>query len=140
MSNQTDLRNALLVVGIENINLPYPIKWPNAPFPEQSSGSTWVRVTPLYGAPTEYAINKTDRIDGVLQIDIFVPSNNGDIVANEICDTLRTALPSNGGKLTSGNVSVQFSRVGLSGQGMPDGAWTKYMFTANFLTFVDRTL
>ena len=139
MSNQIDIRNAILVVGMETINLPYPTKWPNAPFPDQPTGSTWIRVTPLYGTPFQVGLAKTDRINGVLQVDIFVPRDTGDAVALGIVDDLRQALPTNGQSLDSGGVKVKFESVGLSGNGVEDGGWTKYMFEARFYAYVDRT-
>lgn len=139
MSNQIDIRNAILVVGMEAIALPYPTKWPNAPFPNQPTNATWIRITPLYGTPFQVGLAKTDRINGVLQVDIFVPRDTGDTVALGIVDDLRQALPNNGQSLDSGGVKVKFESVGLSGNGVEDGVWTKYMIEARFYAYVDRT-
>ena len=139
MSNQLDIRNAVLVVGMEAINLPYPTKWPNAPFPNQPSGATWIRITPLYGTPVQTGLAKTDRVDGVLQVDIFTPRDTGDAVAMGIADDLRQALPVNGQSLNSGGVKVKFSSAGLNGNGVDDGGWTKFIFEARFYAYIDRT-
>lgn len=140
MSNQKDIRDAILIVGMEAIALPYPTKWPNAPFVDQPNNSTWLRVTPLYGVPNQIGLAKTDRIDGILQIDIFTPRDTGDAIAINIVDALRGALPSNGLALTSGNVSVKFSSCGLAGSSIEDGGWSKFIFEARFYAYVDRTL
>ena len=137
MSNSLDLRNALLVESFASIELPYPTKYPSAAFTEQPENAPWLRVTPIYGEPIPLAYSTTDRIDGILQIDVFTPKNSGDIIAHQVCDTVRQALPVNGEKRTSGNVSVQFRSVGMSGA--PDGdTWDHAIIRATFYTFVDR--
>lgn len=136
MSNSADLR-AALIQSVLNASLSYPIKWPNAPF-DTPTNETWLRVTPLYGQPSPLSYNKTDRIDGVLQIDVFVPKGKGDLTGHQVADEIRQALPVNAEKITSGNVSVQFSSVGVVGENEED-AWYKTIISAQFYTFVDRT-
>lgn len=138
MSNQTNIRDALLSNGVEAIGLSYPIKWPNAPFTTPSNGATWLRVTPLYATPRQVGLRELDRVDGVLQIDIFVKKDTGDSVANAIADELRQAMPNNGGAWSSGGINVRFVSAGLRGSPQDDGIWSKFMFEAQFYAFVDR--
>ena len=136
MSNSADLRTAL-IQSILNASLSYPIKWANAPF-DTPTNETWLRVTPLYGQPQPYSMTTTDRIDGVLQIDVFVPKGKGDLIGHQVADEIRQALPVNAEKITQGAVSVQFLSVGVSGEDVED-AWYKTIISAQFYTFVDRT-
>lgn len=142
MSNNTAIRGAL-IGAIAALNLPYAIKWPNKPILKAGVAYTpnnevWLRVTPIFGESLQIALAKTDKINGILQIDVFMPKDSGDLLAHQISDTIRNALPINGEKLTNSGVSVQFEyhKIGTT---YTDGTWYVMPLESKFYAFVDRT-
>ena len=142
MSNQLNLRDAVISVAksaTDNVTGGYAVKWPDASFSEQPSGAIWLRVTPLYNPPIEVALNELDRIDGVLQIDVFMPKDTSNRTPYRVADELRQSLPLNGVSVNVNGVVVRFSSAGIDGNPTPVSGWSMYMFTARFSAFVNRT-
>lgn len=137
MSNAVNIVNAL-IQSVLNASLPYPIKWPNAPF-DQPDNATFVRVTPLLSSPIMVALNKTDRVDGVLQIDVFAVKSSGDLIGYEVADTLRQSFPNNGESISEGGVNVFFKTVGIMGGAESEEAFYRTMIESSFYAYVDRT-
>lgn len=91
----TSIRTSL-IQGIVGAALGVPVKWPNASFTTPLN-SLWVRATLMAGIPSEITQN-TDRVDGLLYIDVFAPSGSGTVAAYAIADKLNAAFPRNGDK------------------------------------------
>lgn len=141
MTNNENIR-AALIGAINALSLPYPIKWPNKPTikngaPYTPNGEPWLRVTPMYGDKLNVTLSEYDKLNGILQIDIFLPKDSGDLVGTRVVDTITTALPINGDFLQSGNVKVQFETHKI-GRHYEEGAWYVMIMESKFYSFLDR--
>lgn len=117
--------------------LSYPIKWPNAPF-DTPNGEPWLRVNILLNQPAQTTIgsNGKDRINGFMQIDIFVPKGAGHKVPTQIADEINTNLKS-GDNLASNGQKLRVVSVG-SRQGTEDSVWYHQILRVDFYTQYTR--
>lgn len=141
MSNNENIRKAL-VSAIVAANLPYPIKWANRETikngePYQPVNEPWLKCTIIMGKSEPLALNKTDFIQGILQTDIFLPRGSGTMLAYEIADDLRQALPKDGNYAQFGGVNVKFMSHSM-GQANEEASWYHQVFESKFYSFVDR--
>lgn len=142
MSNNVSIRKALLS-GIVAANLPYPINWENRETikngePYQPVNEPWLRVTIKIGDNQAETLDKQDRVVGIMQTDIFLPRGSGTMLAYEIADDLRQALPKNGGSLEYGAMKVKFISHSMS-SAFEEANWYHQVFESKFYAFVDRT-
>lgn len=143
MSNNENIRKAL-VSCIVAANLPYPIKWTNRETikngePYQPVNEPWLKCTLIMGKSEPFALNKTDYVQGILQTDIFLPRGSGDLLAYQIADDLRQALPKDGASVTHGDVKVNFTGHSM-GSAFEEPNWYHQVFESKFYAFVDRTV
>lgn len=143
MSNNINIRTAL-IAGISPLIAAYPAKWPNRGImkngqPYTPNNEPWLRCTILMGADDQIGLAKTDRINGILQTDVFVPKGSGDLAAIQLCDAIRAQMPINGEAFSSGGVSVRFEFHALT-TSQEEATWYRQSIESRFYAYVDRTV
>lgn len=114
----------------------YPTSWPNRPFNEPNA-ATWLKFNILTTPPIEQTLSATDRVNGLVQIDVMMPKSQGDQDAYDIADILTTSLPKNGDKLTNGATDV-FIRTISQPRNAQDPNWHRMIIEISFYSFVPR--
>ena len=136
---ETALRSVILNSGITNA-----ISFPNAGFykigtgeaPQPSNDETWCRLAILSGDKFEFTINDTDRINGVAQLDVFIPKSIGMASGYAIADLIdnNTAKHVNVG---TDDTNVKISTISAR-NGMTEDSWHKIIISINFYVFMSR--
>ena len=112
MSN-LDVRN-VLISEIFGMSIDYPVKYPNGVFAlngvqvQQPANAPWIRATILNQDDNmgTLGVGGLDRVDGIMQLDVFVPKGGGDRAALTIIDELK-AVFKRGAALSGANGQVR---------------------------------
>jgi hypothetical protein len=103
-----------------------PIAYDNAPF-EADNNEPWVRLTILNGASSYRTLNGDTKHNGLIDISVFVPKNEGSKEARTIIDELDTLFRLQ--SLDSGSIKVAAGSVTTLGV---TGAWKQYNISFPF--------
>lgn len=114
----------------------YKVKWPNSNFATPNN-ETWVAFHIMTGNTFEQSLAYTDRINGLVQLDIMMPKLKGENDAYVIADILNTNLPKNGTPLVNGSTSVYIRTIKQPRQS-DDPNWHKMIIEVSFYSFVPR--
>lgn len=89
-----------LIASMFALEINYPVMYPNGLFytkntpSAQPKNSPWVRATILNQDDTfgTLGVGGLDRVDGIMQLDVFVPKGGGDRVALTIIEELKAVF------------------------------------------------
>ena len=135
-STFTNIRKAL-VSGVESAAGTTPVAYQNEQFTPPEN-SPWLASTILQTQPLQASLGGSgqDRHDGILQIDVYTPINEGDILARQIMDQIEDVLKSST-VLTYSDVSVKIESVGISFTAQ-EGDWFRNTLDLTWFSFVSR--
>lgn len=130
--------NRVLVAQFKSLLSAYTVRWPNRNF-TTPNGSPWLSYSVLTGSTFEQTLSDTDRVNGIVQIDCYIPEFQGENFAYQVADVLNNGLPKNGIALTNtyGTTKVQIKTVRQPRQS-EDPNWHKMIIEVTFYAFVGR--
>lgn len=137
MNPNSDIAKALSI-AFATLLQAYPTKVANRPF-NTPNNSTWVNLRLLPGGTFETTLSTTDRINGIMQVDVMMPKNKGDQDAYTISDILTSNLPKNGESLDlqGGNTKVFIRTISVPRLSSDDN-WHRMIIDVAFYAFVPR--
>lgn len=128
--------SAALTLEFESILSAYTIRWPNRKF-TTPTGTNWLSFAILMGGTFEQTLKDTDRVNGIVQIDCYMPKFTGEDFAFTVADLLNTQLPKNGTPITSGSTDVYIKTIKQPRISQDDN-WHRMIIDISFYAFVDR--
>ena len=134
--SRANIRTAL-IQGVIDTATGYPTKWPNAPF-RVPNDAPWLRATiiDMNDSVRTLGSGGRNRIDGLLQLDVFVPKNSGDVVLMGIVDQLGAIFQS--GKELTHNGQVVRINSASNREGMDEETWYRRIIEVDFYSFETR--
>ena len=114
----------------------YDVQWPNSKFTTPNS-KTWLKFSVMTGQLFQQTLRETDRINGIVQIDVMMSKLKGENDAFIIADILTSNLPKNNLAITNGSTDV-FIRTISPPRISSDPNWHKMIIEISFYSFVPR--
>ena len=134
MTTFNDIRAALESEVANVPGIPAQRAWENVRF-EPTTGTPWVRMTLLPGStrPAYLGADPENRHDGLFQVDIFWPENQGPASADTLADNVRSRYKVSN-TLTAGTTNVRFNWSERLPARM-DGPWYVVSVRASWYTY-----
>lgn len=114
----------------------YTVAWPNRKF-NTPAGSNWLEFNILPGGIFEQTLSDTDRVNGIVQIDVYSPKFKGEDVAFQVADLLNAQLPKNNQPITENQTDIHIRTVSQP-RVDNDENWHKMMIDISFYAMVPR--
>ena len=132
----TNIRQALVESYVDG-NFGLPTAYPNTTF-NPTSDVAWAQLDIIPNQPSVAALgeNGTDEHDGIMQIALNYPLNEGDGDVVAMADTIRTQYKAGFSK-TANEQSVVVRSCGRSAGGEVDG-WFRVVITINWYAHTAR--
>jgi hypothetical protein len=135
MSYNLEIKRAL-TLSFNTILLAYDVKWPNSNFTTPNA-KTWLEFKIMTGELFEQTLTDTDRINGIVQIDVFMQKLKGENDAFIVADLLNSQLPKNNSPIVNGITKV-FIRTITPPKQTDDDNWHRMSIDVSFYAFVPR--
>lgn len=134
--SKKDIRTAL-ISGVIASATGLPTAWPNAPFTVPNN-APWLRVTILNMDDVVLTLGSggKNRISGILQIDVFVPRNSGDIKIYDTMDDL-TAVFQSGAELDYNGQVVRINSAS-DRAAQDESDWYRRIIDVDFYAYLTR--
>ena len=120
----------------EQILTGHKITWQNRPAPNVNN-SNWLEFTIMTGGTFGQSISHSDRVNGLVQIDCYMPEYTGEDYAFTVADLLNTNLPKNGEPIIEGSTKVFFNYV-KQPRLSQDPNWHRMIIEVSYYAFVPR--
>lgn len=132
MISQADIQSAVVKHWLDNVNL--PTAYPNQPY-NPTSGQPWARMSFAMAPPTDTEIGArlTQQFGGVVDIELYYPSDTGRGDANDMADHVAAMFP-RAKKLAYNSTVVSIERCYLTSAANTDG-WFRVLLTVDFFSF-----
>lgn len=124
-----------LIQKIESLGLPYPRKYPNAPFTTPTNTS-WVVVSFLLGDGDMLDLAHTDEIIGIVQLDVYSPKASGRSAGYQVADIVEAGF-SKKVRLTGAGYAINVTSV-AAGNGTDEESWHRNRIEVNLRIFRTR--
>lgn len=142
--SKKDIRTALIsgvIASATGLPTAYPNKGVTDPVtgdPYKPSDETWLRVTILNMDDTVLTLGSggKNRISGILQIDVFVPRNSGDIAVYDTMDDL-TAVFQSGAELDYNGQVVRINSAS-DRAAQDESDWYRRIIDVDFYAYLTR--
>jgi len=125
-----------LTVAFNTLLSAYTVKWPNSNFVTPNA-QTWLKFNIMIGDLFELTLRETDRINGIVQIDVMMEKLKGENPAFVLADILTTNLPKNGVAIVNGSTKVFIKNV-KPPRIANDNNWHRMIIEVSFYSFVPR--
>lgn len=135
MNYGAEINNAL-TDEFDSILSAHIVRWRGRPF-DTPTGVNWLSFAILMGGTFEQTLKDTDRVNGIVQIDCYMPKFTGEDFAFTVADLLNTQLPKNGTPITSGSTDVHIKTIKQPRISQDDN-WHRMIIDISFYAFVDR--
>lgn len=135
MNYNIEIKRAL-VAGFNTLLSAYKVNWPNSNFTTPNN-ETWLKFHVMTGQVFEQTYSTTDRINGIVQIDVMMPKLSGENDAYIVADLLTSGLPKNGTPLVNGSTEVHIRTIAQPRQ-VNDDNWHRMSIDVSFYAFVPR--
>lgn len=114
----------------------YKIQWPNSKFTTPNA-ETWLKFNLMTGEVFGQTLTETDRVNGIIQIDVMMQKLKGEKDAFTIADILTTNLPKNNTPIINGATSVFIKNISPP-RTSADDSWHRKIIEISFYAFVPR--
>lgn len=114
----------------------YSVQWPNSNFTTPND-STWLNFNILTGKVFQETLRDTDKINGIVQVDVMIPKLSGENDAYIIADILTSGLPKNNTAIVNGATNTFIETVSAP-RVATDENWHKMIIETSFHAFVPR--
>lgn len=112
------------------------VAWPNRKAPTVNN-SNWLEFTIMSGNTFGQSLTHSDRVNGIVQIDCYMPKLGGESFAFEIADLLNTNLPKNGVAIAEGGSSVYINYI-RQPRRSEDPNYHRMIIEVSYYAFVSR--
>ena len=139
MSTFLNINNALVKPIMDNSSFGIEFNFENKSTTNNPVDQPSARCFLIPVQPNQVALGQDgcDRHDGVFQISLFYPENEGNIAALNKADEIAQTYKS-GTVFSFGGDNVTIESIGIS-QGLNDGPWFVVPITINWYAFIRRS-
>lgn len=138
MSTFVDIRTALIKPIVDNSEFDIDFNYENRTYcPVSNNPYGRAYVLPVQPFQTALGNDGCDRHDGVFQISLFYPENDGDVPILTKADAIASVYKS-GVVLSYNSIDVTIESIGRT-EARNDNGWFQLDLTINWYSFIKRT-